>query len=135
MMWIKRNRMDNQPERSVIPIFTSRGDPEAFLVYPYIYNRQGEWIGWATSDRQIYSVLGYYVGTLTPEPRIVRRRITISRKAQKSSPPRPPRLSVPATIPLAPLMPDLRFGMMDVLLEEPERLHTLDAGEFREDLD
>jgi hypothetical protein len=32
------------------------------------------------------------------------------------------------------MLPDLRFGVLDVLLEEPERLHTLDAGERREDL-
>ncbi len=33
------------------------------------------------------------------------------------------------------MMGDLRFGVMDVLLEEPERLHTLDAGEERQDMD
>jgi hypothetical protein len=32
-------------------------------------------------------------------------------------------------------MGDLRFGVLDVLLDEPERLHTLDAGEMRQDLD
>jgi hypothetical protein len=32
-------------------------------------------------------------------------------------------------------MGDLRFGVLDVLLDEPERLHTLDAGELRQDLD
>jgi hypothetical protein len=33
------------------------------------------------------------------------------------------------------MLPDLRYGFMDVLLEEPDRLHTLDAGEQRQDLD
>jgi hypothetical protein len=121
--------------QSVIPIYTSRGDAEAFLVYPYLHNRLGEWIGWVSEDRQVYSVLGYYVGNLTAEPRIVRKRITATLKPRKSPPSRPLRLAVPATIPLAPLMGDLRFGLMDVLLEEPERLHTLDAGEQRQDLD
>ncbi len=122
-------------QRAVIPIYTSRGDAEAFLCYPYIYNRTGEWIGWVTADRQIYSVLGVYVGDLTAEPRILRKRITSTLKPRKSPPPRPPKLAVPATIPLAPLMADLRFGTVDVLLEEPERLHTTDAGELRQDLD
>ena len=122
-------------QRAVIPIYTSRGDAEAFLCYPYIYNRVGEWIGWVTADRQIYSVLGIYVGDLTAEPRILRKRITSTLKPRKSPPPRPPKLAVPATIPLAPLMADLRFGTVDVLLEEPERLHTTDAGELRQDLD
>jgi hypothetical protein len=122
-------------QRAVIPIYTSRDDAEAFLCYPYIYNRVGEWIGWVTADRQIYSVLGIYVGDLTAEPRILRKRITSTLKPRKSPPPRPPKLAVPATIPLAPLMADLRFGTVDVLLEEPERLHTMDAGELRQDLE
>ena len=33
------------------------------------------------------------------------------------------------------MMADLRFGMLDVLLDEPERLHTLDSGEERQDID
>jgi hypothetical protein len=127
--------MNPQPRRSVIPIYTSRGDAEAFLVYPYLYNRLGDWIGWVTADRQVYSVLGFFVGDLTAEPRIIRKRITATLKARKTPPARPSRLPVPATIPLAPLMGDLRFGMTDVLLDEPERLHTLDSGEQRQDLD
>lgn len=126
--------MNNQPQRSVIPIYTSRGDAEAFLVYPYLHNRMGEWIGWVTANRQVYSVLGVYVGELTAEPRIICRRVTTSFKPHKTPPPPPLRLLVPATIPLAPMLPDLRFGVMDVLLEEPERLHTIDAGELKPDL-
>jgi hypothetical protein len=127
--------MNNQSRFSVIPVYTSRGDAEAFLVYPYLFNRLGEWSGWVTAERQVYSILGYYVGELTAEPRIIRKRFTASLKPRKSTPPPPPHLSVPATIPLAPMMADLRFGVEDVLLEEPERLHTRDGGELRQDLD
>jgi hypothetical protein len=127
--------MNTQPRRSIIPIYTSRGDADAFLVYPYLYNRLGEWIGWVTADRQVYSVLGVFVGDLTAEPRIVRKRFTATLKLHRTPPAPPPHLAVPATIPLAPLMGDLRFGMIDVLLEEPGLLHTLDAGELRQDLD
>ena len=126
--------MNTQTQRSIIPIYTSRGDAEAFLVYPYLNNRLGEWIGWVTADRQVYSVLGFYVGDLTAEPRIIRKRLTATLKPRKTPPAPPPKLAVPATIPLAPLMGDLRFGVLDVLLEEPERLHTLDAGEQRQDV-
>ncbi|HEY5269386.1 MAG TPA: hypothetical protein VII97_03560 [Anaerolineales bacterium] len=127
--------MNTQPQRSVIPIYTSRGDADAFLVYPYLYNRLGEWIGWITADRQVYSVLGFYIGDLTAEPRIIRKRIMATLKPRRTPPAYPPHLAVPATIPLAPLMGDLLFAVMDVLLDEPERLHTLDAGEQRQDLD
>jgi hypothetical protein len=37
--------------------------------------------------------------------------------------------------PLPKLMADLSYETIDVLLDEPERLHTLDAGELRQDLD
>jgi hypothetical protein len=128
--------MNTQPRKAIVPIYTSRGDAEAFLVYPNLYNRLGEWIGWVNADRGVYSVLGYYVGELTAEPRILRKRITASLRPRKSPPPPPPeRLLLPATIPLPPMMADLRFGVMDVLLEEPERLHTLDYGDERQDLD
>ena len=127
--------MNTPTQRRVIPIYTSRGDAEAFLIYPYIYNRMGEWIGWVTLDQQVYSVRGFYVGDLTSEPRIIRKRFTTALKQWKEPPARPPFYPIPATIPLAPLMAELRTGIIDVLLEEPERLHTLDAGESQEDLD
>jgi hypothetical protein len=40
----------------------------------------------------------------------------------------------PATVPLAPLMSELTFSTVDVLLEEPNRLHTIDRGELKEDM-
>ncbi len=123
------------PEQKVIPIYTSRGDGEAFLVHPYIYNRQGEWIGWVTQEHEVYSVLGYYVGYLSDESRILRKRTMDVSKPRLTPPPKPPRVYPPATIPLAPLMRELYADTMDVLLEEPEKLHTIDSGERREDLD
>ncbi len=94
--------MNPNPLHTIIPIYTSKGDAEAFLVYPYLFNRLGEWIGWVTADRQVYSVLGFFVGELTAEPRIIRKRITATLKPRKTPPPRPEKLSVSATIPLAP---------------------------------
>lgn len=122
-------------KKSIIPIYTSRGDVEAFLVYPYIYNRVGEWIGWITPQKEIYSVLGHYVGFLADGPRILRKRVIEVATSQKTPPPKPTKVYPPATFPLAPLMPELQYSEIDVLLDEPERLHTVDSGEFREDLD
>jgi hypothetical protein len=127
--------MSSQSQRAIVPIYTSRGDADAFLSYPFLHNRLGEWIGWVTADRQVYSVLGFFVGELTAEPRIIRKRLTASLKPRKSPPAPPARLNIPATIPLAPLMGDLRFGVLDILLEEPQRLHTLDGGDERQDID
>ena len=123
------------PQYRIIPIYTSRGEAEAFLVFPYIFNRNGEWVGWATPQREIYSVLGYYVGTLTNDARIVRKRSEDEMRPRLKPPPKPGKISTPASIPLAPLMQDLTYSIIDVLQDEPERLHTLDGGEFRQDMD
>jgi hypothetical protein len=125
----------SQNQRRIIPIYNSRGEADAFLVFPYLFNRNGEWIGWVTPQRETYSVLGYHVGTLTDDSRVVRKRATNSLKPRLKPPPSPGRITPPATIPLAPLMRELTHSLIDVLAEEPERLHTLDSGEFREDLD
>ena len=125
----------NNSQPTIIPIYTTKGDAEAFLVYPYIFNRNGDWIGFVTPQREIYSVIGDYVGTLTNDPRIVRKRATSTLKPRLKPPPRPRKIYPPATIPLAPMMPELSHSVIDVLLDAPERLHTIDTGESRQDMD
>jgi len=119
----------------LIPVYSTRGDLGAYLVYPHLYNPQGEWIGWVTPEREVYSVLGYYVGYLTNDPRILRKRVIETSKPRLSPPSHPARIQPMATVPLARLMSELYHDTIDVLLEEPERLHTPDFGEQREDLD
>ncbi len=119
----------------MIPIYTTNGDAEAFLSYPYLFNRNGEWIGFVTPQREVYSVIGNYVGTLTDDPRIVSKRGTSTLKPRLNPPPKPKKAYPPATIPLAPMMAELNYSIIDVLLDAPERLHTLDSGEQRQDMD
>ena len=126
--------MTQNPPR-IIPIFSSRGEVDAFLVFPHLFNRSGDWIGWVTPQREVYSVLGNYVGFLTNDPRIVRRRGDDAIRPRLKAPSRPRRIMTPAITPLAPLMSELINSLVDVLVEEPERLHTADSGELREDLD
>ena len=121
--------------RRLLPIYTSRGDVDAFLVYPYIYNRIGEWIGFVNPEREVYSVMGVYVGMFTKDSRIVGQRATNTLRPPLNPPPPPGKIYPPATVPLAPMMSDLPPGRIDILQEEPERLHTVDSGEFRPDLD
>lgn len=125
----------SQNQHRIIPIYASNGDAEAFLVFPYLFNRSGEWIGWVTPKRDVYSVMGFFVGTLSDDARILRKRGEDELKPRLQPPPRPGRLATPPTVPLAPLMSDLPISLIDVLQDEPERLHTSDSGELREDLD
>lgn len=120
---------------ALIPIYTSKGDPEAFLEYPYLFNRNGDWTGWVTASREVYSVLGYFVGYVGSGPRILRKRATSTLRPRQTPPPLPKRVYVPANIPLPPMMSELSNSTIDVLLDEPERLHTLDVGELREDME
>jgi hypothetical protein len=125
----------SQNQQRIIPIYSSNGEAEAFLTFPYLFNRSGEWIGWVTPQREVYSVMGNYVGYLTNDPRIVRKRSEDAFKARLKAPPSPGRISTPASVPLARLMTDLTHSLIDVLAEKPELLHTLDSGELREDMD
>lgn len=123
-----------QPQKKIVPIYTSRGDAEAFLVFPYLFNRTGEWIGFVTPKREVYSVLGNYVGYLSNDTRITRKRSEDETKPRIQPPPKPGRLTTPPTVPLAPLMSDLPLSTIDILQDEPDRLHTMDGGELREDM-
>lgn len=124
----------NQNPRQ-IPIYNTRGEPCAILVYPFIYNICGEWVGWVNEKREVYSLLGIYVGYLSNEPRILRKRSIDWTSSRQPIPASAPHIRPMATIPLAPLMPELLYDTMDVLLEDPDALHTQDAGELKEDLD
>lgn len=121
-------------QTGLIPIYTTNGDAEAFLLYPYLFNRNGDWIGFITQQKEVYSVLGNYVGSLTSEPRIVSKRTTSTLRPRLKPPPRPKKVYPPAIIPLPPMMAELSHSVIDVLQDAPERLHTTDTGEQRQDM-
>jgi len=124
-----------QPQQTrLIPIYTSKGDLGAYLAFPYLYNIQGEWIGWITKDRLVYSVIGNYVGILTNDPRIIRRE-SDTEKPKISPPPPPVSIKAPPRVPLAPMMSDISIGFTDVLLNDTGRLHTIDHGELMDDME
>ncbi len=110
-----------------IPLYTTSGNLGGFLSYPYIFNPQGEWIGWITEDRQVYSVHGQYVGWLSEDLRILSKSIREFNIPRRTPPPPPNRLIPPASVPLPPMMAELAIGVVDVLDEALELLPTLDA--------
>jgi hypothetical protein len=119
----------------LVTLYKSNGEAGAFLAYPNLYTPSGEWMGFVTREREVYSVLGQYVGYLSDDRRILRQRGLSTPGPRRDPPPRAPKINPPPLVALAPLMPILMHSTMDVLLEEPERLHTLDMGELRSDLD
>ena len=125
--------MANQ-QRAIV-IFNSKGETSAYLLYPHLFNISGEWVGWVTPEREVFSLLGYYVGYLTKDPRILRKRNIDDLPARRALIDPPVKFNPPATAPLAPLMSELTYDTVDVLLEYPDDLHTKDSGEMKEDLD
>jgi hypothetical protein len=121
-------------QKKLIPIYNSRGEIGALLAFPYIYNLAGEWIGWVTPERTVYSVHGHLVGTLTKDPRIIRKREMATTVQRKTPPPRPPAIRPPARLPLAPQLPELGTQMIDVLDDAPYLLPSVDFGELRDDM-
>ncbi len=121
--------------RNLIPIYTTRGDIGAYLGYPYLYNPRGEWIGWIMPDRRIYSVRGAYVGWLSKEARVLRKLSETYDYPRIQPPQQPERVNPPATSPLPPMMPELPYGVIDVLQDRPELLPCVDFGDLRQDLD
>lgn len=122
-------------EYAMIPIYTTRGDLGAFLVYPNLYNPSGEWIGWVTPEKEVYSVYGGYVGWLGKGPRILRKRAEGYGRAKQPAPQAPGSIVPPAHVPLAPMMPELPIGVIDVLDEDPDLMPCLGFGEERLDME
>lgn len=117
------------------PIYTTSGNTAGFLVYPYIFDAIGEWIGWVEGDRQVYSVFGHYVGWLNHDFRILRRRADDFNRPNRNPPDKPARFYPPATVPLPPMMAELKYETVDVLDEMPELLPVYDAFSLPEDAD
>lgn len=119
----------------IYPVYTTRGDVEAYLQFPLLYNALGDWIGWVTPGQEVYSVHGDYVGYLTRDPRVLRKRSYDYSKQTLTPPAKPTKLLAPASVPLPPMMAELSYDTIDVLYDEPERLPTLDSGEALQDMD
>ena len=118
------------------PIYTTSGDLGAFMQFPYLFNPQGEWIGVVSTDKEIFSVLGHYVGYLADGPRILRKRsYSFDRPPIKRPEPPPLLFKVPPTAPLPPMMSEITFSEMDILEEDPDRLLPRHAAENLTDLD
>jgi hypothetical protein len=124
-----------KPSQTLVPIYTTKGDLGAFLQYPFIFDRMGIWIGWITPEREVYSIRGQYVGWLNSDPRILRKRSETYERPRRLPPSFPQDIYPPAMVPLAPLMPELPYGVLDVLEEAANLLPAKDFGELRPDMD
>ena len=108
--------------KKLIPIYSTAGEVPAYLGYPYIYDQNGEWIGFVTQGRDVYSVEGEYVGWVNDDPRIVRKISSDELKENIDPPPPTDRIRIQLNSALAPMLPELPSSQIDVLMEEPHKL-------------
>lgn len=122
---------------TIVPLFTSHGDFAAMVRYPYIYNAEGDWIGYVSEAAEVFNLERDYVGWISEDRRVLRRPSmgARTRPLRPGDAPPPGKLQRPAVVPLPPQMAVYSQDVVDVLEQVPCPLHTEDAGEMRPDLE
>jgi hypothetical protein len=113
------------------PIYTSSGDWAAMLIGRYLYDPQGQWIGWIDSKGLVFSVRGEYVGWLSRDFRVLRKRGGDG-EPRRDPPPAPPRVRLPMSVALPPMLAGLSYDTMDVFEEAAHRLDPLDMDSVQD---
>lgn len=113
------------------PIYRSDGEWVAVYDSGNLFNADGEWIGFSRG-RDVYDPSGMYLGFLSDDRRLLRKRMP-PEKPRFKVPPRPDRPSMPANMPLAPMLRALPHQYVDMFEEYPERLMFI--SETRPDME
>ena len=116
----------------MVPIYRTDGERVAVYFKGQVFNVDGEWIGFAVG-RDVYDTGGLYLGFLSDDKRLLRKRTRPADKLRLEPPPRPERPKIPANMPLAPLLPSLPHQIIDMFEEYPERL--MYVSETRPDME
>lgn len=114
------------------PIYTSSGDWAAMLIGRFIYATTGEWIGWIDAEGLVFSARGEYVGWLARDFRILRKREGGLPHSRREPPPAPPRVKLPISVPLPPLMAGIGYDTLDVFEEAAYRLDPMDMDQVQD---
>ncbi|MBI5959201.1 MAG: hypothetical protein HY866_10730 [Chloroflexi bacterium] len=102
-------------------IFDTHGDWQATKIGDSIYSSRGEYIGFIENGIDIYKNDGEWVGRLSKDGRILRKRTERRRELHSNPPPKPPKPEkMPGRSPLPPMMAELDYGTIDVLEDDPE---------------
>jgi hypothetical protein len=116
----------------MIPIYRTNGEWVAAYEKGNIFNIDGEWIGFLVG-REVFEPGGQYLGFLSDDQRLLRKRSPSRRLPWHEPPPRPDRPNLPSSAPLAPLLRELPFHIIDLFEEFPERF--MYVAETRPDME
>lgn len=114
-------------------IYDTRGDWHATKVGDYLFNTRGEYVGFVENG-EVYKRDGEWIGRLSRDGRILRKR-SERRRPFHTHPPAPPARPerLPARAPLPPMMAELDFSTVDVLDEDPDIFKRI--SDLRPDMD
>jgi hypothetical protein len=114
-------------------IYDTYGDWQATKIGGALFSTRGEYLGYLEGE-DVYKRDGEWVGRLSKDGRILRKRTERRRPLHPNPPPAPPRPErLPPRAPLPPMMAELGFSTVDVLDEEPDIFKRL--SDLRPDLD
>lgn len=101
-------------------IWNTHGDWMATLVNGFLWDLRSVWIGWVETNGDVYTTDGEWVGQVSRDSRILRKRTEQRRDLVQTIPPKPARPELPARAPLPPAFAELSFSIIDVLEEDPD---------------
>lgn len=114
------------------PIYRTDGAWVAVYKDGHLFNIDGEWIAFIIG-REAYDTLGDYLGFLSDDRRLLRKRNPGDKGERKTPPSAPTRPKIPASMPLAPMMRELPFHIIDVFEHYEDRLMYI--SETRPDME
>lgn len=114
-------------------IYDTRGDWHATKIGDFLFNARGEYVGFVENG-EVYKSDGEWIGHLSRDGRILRKR-SERRRPFHAHPPAPPARPerLPARAPLPPMMAELDFSTVDVLDEDPDIFKRI--SDLRPDMD
>lgn len=105
----------------MVPIYQSNGAWVAVYDEGHLWNVDGEWIGFVVG-REVFDTGGQYLGFLSDDQRLLRKRSIGDDVPHIDPPGRPDRPVIPANMPLAPMFRELPYQIIDMFDEYPDRL-------------
>ena len=114
------------------PIYRSDGAWVGVYQEGHLFTIDGDWIGFVIG-REAFDPQGQYIGFVSDDHRLLRKRTVGEARARKESPPPPSSPRLPTHMPLAPLMRELPFHIIDVFEEYGDRLNYI--AETRPDME
>ena len=111
-----------------------RTDGEWMAVYHkgHLFTVDAVWLGFVVG-REVYDTGGEYLGFLSDDRRLLRKRTMTATPPRRKPPPRPERPEIPMVMPLSGLMRELPFHIIDVFEELEEKLQYI--SETRPDME